>query len=1243
MNIFGKYARHRVNIKNKICFWRFVVFSAFILGVVSAVQYQGTGNVVENVDKTGCCNNSSKKSENHRIEIEYTTTVVQNEYIVRFKEYFLPEIRAQHIKNALNGSTALNWQVIKRQNPASEYPSDFDVVMIDENAPFTAIEKLRTYETIKSITPQRMVLRNLKYIPIANGEKGKHTSNNTNYEYDSNQFNETDDDDGGGGGGAGYIEDAAEEEENERLLFELMNKLNINNADTSSTSDTECEQNNCQFKQFHQRSLKSTQNKDRNNDNNSSFKSTSNRHTNRRLLRAAIPRQLTSMLKADGLWSMQVTGKGIRVAVFDTGLARDHPHFKRVKERTNWTNEKTLDDGVSHGTFVAGVIASSKDCLGFAPDAELHIYRVFTNNQVSYTSWFLDAFNYAILRKIHVLNLSIGGPDFLDHPFVDKVLELTANKVIMVSAIGNDGPLYGTLNNPGDQSDVIGVGGMNFDENIAKFSSRGMTTWELPYGYGRLKPDIVTYGSQVKGSNIKSGCRSLSGTSVASPVVAGAVTLLASGVIDKLDLVNPSSMKQALIEGATRLHDNNMFEQGYGKLNILKSMKILSEYTPKVTLSPPYLDFTEDYMWPYSTQSLFYTSVPTIANVTILNGMGVTGRLINKPTWHPYILQNGNLLNVSITYSEVLWPWSGWIGVRIAVNELGEKFEGIAQGHITLTVQSPGANDKELRNSTVSFYIRVKVIPRPPRQKRILWDQYHSLRYPPGYLPRDNLKMKSDPLDWRADHIHTNFRDMYIHLRNAGYYVEVLGEPFTCFNATNYGTLLIVDPEEEYFNTEIQKLRNDILEFNLSVIVFADWYNTSVIRKIKFYDENTRQWWMPDTGGANIPALNELLDQFGIAFGDEVSEGYFSIGDHGMYYASGTSLIQFPQNAQSIIIERDLRDQGFEILTGETPKTKQSKPILGLLQTSKTFLNQKPDNKIETIDLDNSQSLFDTMERAINDDTTNAALNLAADKNPMINKRILLKVNYEPQNNPELDAMSLDIETDTNTIQNSRDDAKHEINGKSDQSFNVAGVEKSESIYDRIPNENVIYDKMKVMKQYSVTGAGAAGAAVSNDEHIQKLHSNEGRIVVYGDSNCLDSSHIEKPCFWLLDALLEYTMTSHVSTILKDLNHSPNIKFSATNAKPKRLPNNNLHLYSKVLMRNAEITNTVDGDIPSKTNIQIKRSIPKCNRLQWETPIFLNISAPADFHLNGRSKDDLYEVGESNLRRKLESQKGEEI
>jgi hypothetical protein len=51
-----------------------------------------------------------------------------------------------------------------------------------------------------------------------------------------------------------------------------------------------------------------------------------------------------------------------------------------------------------------------------------HLPQPFLSlSQVSYTSWFLDAFNYAILKRIDVLNLSIGGPDFLDQPFVDKV------------------------------------------------------------------------------------------------------------------------------------------------------------------------------------------------------------------------------------------------------------------------------------------------------------------------------------------------------------------------------------------------------------------------------------------------------------------------------------------------------------------------------------------------------------------------------------------------------------------------------------------------------------------------------------------------------------------------------------------------------------------------------------------------------------------------------------------------------
>jgi subtilisin family serine protease len=143
----------------------------------------------------------------------------------------------------------------------------------------------------------------------------------------------------------------------------------------------------------------------------------------------------------------------------------------------------------SHSTAGRAEHSGTRCAASFASSTALQpsLHRplqVFTDDQVSYTSWFLDAFNYAIASKLHVINLSIGGPDFLDFPFVEKVWEVTSNGLIMISAIGNDGPLYGTLNNPADQPDVIGVGGIDNNNNIASFSSRGMTTWELPAGTG---------------------------------------------------------------------------------------------------------------------------------------------------------------------------------------------------------------------------------------------------------------------------------------------------------------------------------------------------------------------------------------------------------------------------------------------------------------------------------------------------------------------------------------------------------------------------------------------------------------------------------------------------------------------------------------------------------------------------------------------------------------------------------------
>ena len=76
-----------------------------------------------------------------------------------------------------------------------------------------------------------------------------------------------------------------------------------------------------------------------------------------------------------------------------------------------------------------------------------------------------------------------------------------------------------------------------------------------------------------------------------------------------------------------------------------------------------------------------------------------------------------------------------------------------------------------------------------------------------------------------------NFKDLYTHLRASGFFVEVLGQPFSCYNASNYGTLMIVDAEEEYFPEEIAKLKRDV-DAGLSVVIFADWYNVSVMKKV---------------------------------------------------------------------------------------------------------------------------------------------------------------------------------------------------------------------------------------------------------------------------------------------------------------------------------------------------------------------------------------------------------------------------
>lgn len=312
--------------------------------------------------------------------------------------------------------------------------------------------------------------------------------------------------------------------------------------------------------------------------------------------------------------------------------------------------------------------------------------------------------------------------------------------------------------------------------------------------------------------------------------------------------------------------------------------------------------------------------------------------------------------------------------------------------------------------------------------------------------------------------------------------------------------------------------------------------------------------WMPDTGGANVPALNELLSEFGIVLGDSVLEGYFAMGDHSMYYASGTSLIRFPQGNGSILIERDLHDQGLEVCffsislpssvsllqiyrfqflqTDQIKlednykiKAKFAVPILGMLQTNKKHLkhNRLPVVMQKTIN-DETDLLMDKQHLNELNDTG------SFDKTVIINKRVLLN----SENERNLKFNNADINENLKKFDRLNEiDTPATIGMAGDKNVAAEEIDQHKQKYADVASNGTVDDT-------------AAAAVADNliELTARQPAATEGRIVVYGDSNCLDSTHLEKPCYWLLDAFLEYTMTAHVPGLLTELNRSAKVKFS---------------------------------------------------------------------------------------------------
>jgi serine protease AprX len=289
---------------------------------------------------------------------------------------------------------------------------------------------------------------------------------------------------------------------------------------------------------------------------------------------------------ADKLWATGITGKGVGVAVIDSGINGDMPDFKNADGSSRIAANVIASPGathpadeVGHGTHVAGIIGGNsfnRDVadpargayVGVAPEADLVAIKIADDDGDSTVLDVIVALQFAVEHKdelnIRVVNLSVSSdtPDsYLDDP-LDAAVEFAWHAgIVVVAAAGNRGDAADAVRfAPGNDPYVITVGATDeintldpSDDTVATFSSRGITQ------DGVAKPDVVAPGARIlgplaMGSAFQTLCPQcivgnylrIGGTSAAAPVVSGAAALL----IQARPELNPDEVK-ALLTGNT--------------------------------------------------------------------------------------------------------------------------------------------------------------------------------------------------------------------------------------------------------------------------------------------------------------------------------------------------------------------------------------------------------------------------------------------------------------------------------------------------------------------------------------------------------------------------------------------------------------------------------------------------------------------------------------------------------------------
>lgn len=551
-----------------------------------------------------------------------------------------------------------------------------------------------------------------------------------------------------------------------------------------------------------------------------------------RFLSDANGNKVTELIEAPELWAQGFKGRGVKIGILDSGINLKDRGYINISDCYDFTDEKNCEDSTGHGTFMASIIASNySECPGIAPEAEVYAFKVFNSKKESKTSWFLDAFYKVKEKNIDILSISNGGINFLEEPFVSEITQLVASGVIVVSAAGNDGPGFGSLSNPGDQMEVIGVGGL--DEtglNVAEFSSRGPTLWEIYGGSGRFKPDIVTYSVNIKGF-YNGRCSSNTGTSISTPIIAGSIALI------KSPNSTPANVRSAIMKSADRVNKHSIFEQGAGKLNLLAAKKALdSAENLNLYAFPPSFNNSDDYFYPYSLQPLYPFSPPLIINITIFNPLSPNG------TFQVFNITNSDRLQVTTETSNFV-SYTGTLGVFISTTK------GKFTETFNIILKSDGLN------LTIPIVVRVDAI--PSKESRVLWDLGHNLKYPDaGPVIRDDLDAVY-LFDFQGDHPFTNLLGAYKELIKSGFAVDFLYGDFSCADGNLYSIYLIIDPEKSFSEYEISKIRYDMEINKVSLILFGDWSDSKTLEEQLSYSD-----FQSGIPGCNVNTINDLVSPY---------------------------------------------------------------------------------------------------------------------------------------------------------------------------------------------------------------------------------------------------------------------------------------------------------------------------------------------------------------------------------------------